>query len=62
MDVVFVTDVEAAKILSVAAQTLRNWRCMGRGPAYVKRHRMVRYKVADLLAFMNAGRIDPGAV
>jgi hypothetical protein len=55
----YVNDVEAAMILSVRPQTLRNFRHLGRGPAYSKRGRMVRYKVADLLEFMKAGRIDP---
>jgi hypothetical protein len=57
----FVNDVEAAKILGVAPQTLRNYRHLGRGPAYAKRGRMVRYKVADLLAYMDRGRVDPEA-
>ena len=55
----YVDDREAAKILSSSPQTLRNWRHLGRGPAYSKRGRMVRYLVADLLEFMTAGRIDP---
>ena len=55
----FVNDVEAAKILAASPQTLRNWRHIGRGPAYSKRGRMVRYQVGDLLEFMKAGRIDP---
>jgi hypothetical protein len=57
----YVNDVEAAQILSVSPQTLRNWRFLGRGPAYSKRGRMCRYKVADLLYFMDSGRIDPEA-
>ena len=57
----FVTDVDASKILAVSPQTLRNYRHLGKGPIYVKRGRMVRYRVADLLDFMNAGRIDPEA-
>ncbi|MGQ9689572.1 MAG: helix-turn-helix domain-containing protein [Desulfobaccales bacterium] len=52
-------DVEAAKILSSSAQTLRNWRHLGRGPAYSKRGRMIRYRVQDLLDCMRAGRVDP---
>ena len=56
----YVGDVEAAKIISSSPQTLRNWRHLGRGPAYSKRGRMVRYRVQDLLDFMAAGRIDPG--
>lgn len=55
----FVNDIEAAKILSCSPQTLRNWRHIGRGPAYSKRGRMVRYKVQTLHDFMEQGRIDP---
>ncbi|MGQ9688047.1 MAG: helix-turn-helix domain-containing protein [Desulfobaccales bacterium] len=55
----YVNDVEAAKILSSSAQTLRNWRHLGRGPAYSKRGRMIRYRVQDLLDYMAAGRVDP---
>jgi predicted site-specific integrase-resolvase len=54
----FVTDVEAAKILAVSPQTLRNYRHLGRGPAYSKRGRMVRYRVQDLFDFMASGRVD----
>jgi hypothetical protein len=55
----FVNDVEAAKILSVSPQTLRNYRHLGRGPAYSKRGRMVRYQIRNLLSYMEQGRIDP---
>jgi hypothetical protein len=55
----YVNDVEAAKILSSSPQTLRNWRHLGRGPAYTKKYRMVRYHVGDLLDFMGTGRINP---
>jgi predicted site-specific integrase-resolvase len=57
----YVNDVEAAMILSVSPQTLRNYRHVGKGPAYSKRGRMVRYRVADLLEFMKAGRVNPQA-
>jgi hypothetical protein len=55
----YVNDVEAAKILSVSPQSMRNWRHMRKGPPYTKRGRMVRYLVRDLLDFMESGRIDP---
>lgn len=57
----FVNDVEAAKIISASPQTMRAWRTQGRGPAYCKLGRMVRYKVSDLFDFMNSGRINPEA-
>ena len=57
----FVSDIEAGRIMGVAPQSLRNWRCLGRGPAYSKKGRLIRYRVQDLLDFMNSGRIDPEA-
>jgi hypothetical protein len=55
----FVNDVEAAKLLSVSPQTLRNWRFLGKGPPYYRRGRLVRYNFSDLLAYMDEGRIEP---
>lgn len=55
----YVPDVKAAEIIGSAAQTLRNWRHLGKGPPYTKKGRMIRYRVQDLYDYMNAGRIDP---
>lgn len=55
----YVDDREAAKILSVSPQTLRNYRHLQKGPPYCKRGHMVRYSIQALLNYMNAGRIDP---
>jgi predicted site-specific integrase-resolvase len=55
----FLNDGEAAKLIGVSRQTLANWRHLGRGPAYIKQGRMVRYCQQDLLDFMLAGRIKP---
>lgn len=47
---------EAAASLSVAVQTLRNWRWKGEGPRFVKiGARLVRYRRCDLAAFVEAG-------
>lgn len=47
---------EAATKLSVAVQTLRNWRWRGEGPRFVKLgKRAVRYRRGDLDAFVEAG-------
>lgn len=52
---------EAAAILGVSIQTLRNWRWRGEGPRYRKLGlRLVRYLRADLLAFIE-GAQDRGA-
>lgn len=58
-------DREAAKYLGVAVQTLRNWRHVGKGPAYYKltpgpRGRVI-YEVSDLVDFKSRHRVDPGA-
>jgi hypothetical protein len=55
-------DVEAAKYLGLAsAQTLRNWRFLGKGPAYCRLGRRIVYLQEDLDRFMQTGRIDPEA-
>lgn len=59
-------DIEAGEFLGVSTQTMRNWRHLGRGPAYVKlspgpRGR-VAYIVRDLKAYRDSRRIDPEAV
>lgn len=54
-----VDEREAAAILGCAVQTLRNNRWRGRGPRWHKVGlRMVRYKRADLAAFIDAGSSD----
>ena len=55
-----VDEHEAAKILGVAVQTLRNWRHRGDvGPVYRKVGRRVIYLVEDLEKFRDLNRIDP---
>jgi hypothetical protein len=56
-----VRDVKAAKICCVAVQTLRNWRCQRKGPPYIKIGRSVRYRVNDLLDYLENHRVDPEA-
>lgn len=49
----------AAAILGCAVQTLRNFRWRGLPPRFRKiGQRMVRYHVADLAAFIDAGSPD----
>jgi predicted DNA-binding transcriptional regulator AlpA len=50
------TDTEVAALCGCAVQTLRNmrWRGRGEGPAFVRLGgRMIRYKPADVQAFIN---------
>ncbi|MGD9506391.1 MAG: helix-turn-helix transcriptional regulator [Syntrophobacteraceae bacterium] len=46
-------------VLGCGVQTMRNWRHIGKGPAYVKVGRLVRYYMSDLESFMASRRIDP---
>lgn len=48
-----------AEQLALSLSTLRNWRCKGRGPAYFKMGRAVRYNEKDILAYQLSRRIVP---
>ena len=55
------TEVDAAARLGLKVATLRAWRHQGRGPAFVRLGRAIRYLVHDLDAFMDANRHAPRA-
>ena len=42
--------------------TLADWRCKGTGPAYIKVGRLIRYRLDDLDAWLDQGRVTPGRV
>lgn len=47
------TEEHASRILAVSPRTLRNWRTLGQGPAFVKiSGRCIRYRVSDLYVFI----------
>jgi hypothetical protein len=48
--------LEAADLLGLAPSTIAKLRLSGLGPAYLKLGRRVRYRVADLEAYMQANR------
>lgn len=51
----------AGAYLRKAPGTLKQWRYLGEGPAYVRVGRSIRYLKADLDAFLASNRIDPSA-
>jgi phage terminase Nu1 subunit (DNA packaging protein) len=53
----WVDEREVSKITGIAIQTLRNWRFQGTGPAYSKVGRAVRYRLDDVIRFMEERRI-----
>ena len=51
-----VDETEAAATLTLKVATLRNWRALKQGPRFVKLgKRTVRYRRADLAAFIAQG-------
>jgi len=57
----YLTEREVGELTHLALQTLRNYRHQGRGPVYLKAGgRAVRYRLDDVVAFMEKIRIDPG--
>ena len=51
-----------AEMLRVHKKTLEAWRCRGGGPVFVKIGRLVRYRLTDVQAFIDAGaRASTGA-
>jgi len=55
----WIDEKEASQIMGVAVQTLRNWRFQGTGPPYFKIGRSVRYRLNEILAFMEERRVGP---
>lgn len=52
---------QAATYLNVSQKTLQQWRFYGRGPAYLKLGRSVRYLQSDLDNFLSQSRIGGGS-
>jgi excisionase family DNA binding protein len=47
---------EASRLLDVAPSTLAEWRHSGRGPAFIRVGKRVRYEVTDLRAWLERNR------
>ena len=56
-----VNETKASEILCRAIQTIRNDRHTKKGAPYFKIGRSVRYRVGDLLEYLERQRIDPEA-
>jgi len=54
----WVDEREVSRIIGVAVQTLRNWRFQQRGPVYSKVGRSVRYRVDEVICFMEQKRVS----
>jgi excisionase family DNA binding protein len=58
-DDLLLNEVQAAKFLGLSSRTLQAWRSQGRGPAYVKVGRSIRYWRSALLEWMSANTCCP---
>ena len=52
--ITLLTESQVFEIFGIQPKTLANWRCRGRGPAFVKVGGHVRYRPEDLKAFLNS--------
>ena len=50
------SSADVAELLDVSERTLEFWRYAGKGPAYVKVGKRVRYRPADVEAYLEAQR------
>lgn len=53
------TQEELAKLLGVKRNTLREWRRLKRGPAYIRILKGVFYRRTDVNAWLDANKFDP---
>lgn len=58
---VVVDEKQAASYLDLSVKTLQARRAAHKAPAFLKIGRSVRYRLADLDAFLAAHRVDPEA-
>ncbi len=49
----FLTEKQAARLLSMSHRTLQAWRRIGVGPSFIKLGRAVRYRRRDLIAWID---------
>lgn len=54
------TEAEAAAFLRLKPVTLKKWRCLGRGPEYVRLGSAIRYEISALQTYLDRVRITPG--
>ena len=60
MDKQYLTDREVSEMTGIGLQTLRNQRSMMQGIPYIKLRRSVRYRLLDVIQYMDTRRIKTG--
>ena len=54
----YINEVQVFEMTDIAVQTLRNHRFQGRGIPYYKIGRSIRYRLDDVIAFMEGHKIQ----
>ena len=52
MDILYLTEIQAAKAINFSASTLRKLRCIGGGPRFLKVGGKILYRQEDLIAWV----------
>jgi predicted DNA-binding transcriptional regulator AlpA len=60
MDIKYVDEKKVHEITGLGLPTLRNYRHIGKGPVYSKIGRSVRYKLEDVIKFMEERKVKTG--
>ncbi|WP_319021636.1 helix-turn-helix domain-containing protein [Brachybacterium tyrofermentans] len=61
MNTQLMTPDEVADHLRISPDTLANWRYLGKGPAYVRQGRIVRYHADALAAWFSTHEVSASA-
>ena len=56
-----ITEEEAASVLGLKKSTLQQCRWLKQPPAYVKMGRFIRYRMADIVAYLDSCVVNPKA-
>ena len=54
----YLNEKQVSEMTGRALSTLRNERFLGKGMPYIKIGKSIRYKLGDIITFMEAGRIE----
>ena len=54
-----ISEREVSELTSTPRGTLSRWRCAGKGPTWFKLERSVRYRLEDVLSFIEKSKRSP---
>lgn len=55
----FVSELQASKILNIKIRTLQSWRAKGKSPPYIKvGQRLIRYRMSDVYQWIDGQNLQ----